>query len=332
MPRAAGRQTSAYPARPTPPTPTPTETATPTSTPTAPKPSGPLLESLLTESWWLPNTNAISVTVVAAWQPLGAASQADSYLDLTGNGHNITTGVEPTWTAAAGWTFNGSKYLITDIVHDATNLHSVIVDVSTNAAQANNAIGLQTTATLYRLFINFYGTLYYSYSSSSQPSATAGAGVAGDAILAMTTDAIYVDGTWRKSITTAGPATGEYIQIGGDGTERLIGTIRSIAIYKGNLTASQVAEISDNMATPTETPTPTNTPTATATSTPAATPTPSPTPAPGIYTVELPSGGTATVEASATAGQLALAIVLGGLTLLVLFGELRTIANLVANK
>jgi hypothetical protein len=45
---------------------------------------------------------------IAVWQPKGAASLADSYLDLSGNEHHATPVVAPAFTAE-GWVFDGSS-------------------------------------------------------------------------------------------------------------------------------------------------------------------------------------------------------------------------------
>lgn len=310
------------------PTPTPTETATPTSTPTAPKPSGPLLESILEASWWLPSSG--NATPVAVYQPLGATSQAASYTDLSGNGYHITTGVEPTWASATGWTFNGTNHLITGVIPNSD--YSVLVRFSDGIAGARALFG---TA------VGMVWLIYYDYNKGSAYLVNVGTLTTTPAlggVFGMAGKTGYYNGSALGSTGGAfGTATGGiYLGAynnGGTPNARYIGKIQLVAIYSNTLNATDVAEISGNMAAVTDaTATPTNTATATPTETPAVTPTPSPTPAPGLYTVELPSGNTATVEASATAGQLLAAIALGSITLIVLFGELKTIANLVANK
>lgn len=59
---------------------------------------------------WLTN-------VVAVYQPVGAASLAASYVNIVNPGtYNAAAGVDPTWSASTGWTFNGTtQYLTTGI-------------------------------------------------------------------------------------------------------------------------------------------------------------------------------------------------------------------------
>lgn len=63
--------------------------------------------------WWV----VPGKTCVAAYQPIGAASLAASYVNLANPGtYDAAPGVAPTWASATGWTFNGStQYLTTGI-------------------------------------------------------------------------------------------------------------------------------------------------------------------------------------------------------------------------
>jgi hypothetical protein len=56
--------------------------------------------------WW---TLGNTITAVGAWAAKGAASQADSYINLANPGtSNLTTPNAPTWDTSDGWTFGGS--------------------------------------------------------------------------------------------------------------------------------------------------------------------------------------------------------------------------------
>ena len=63
--------------------------------------------------WYDPNNEGLSVW--AAWQADGAASLDASYVDLSRNGHNLSTSVAPAWDAVNGWTFTpaNGEYLDT---------------------------------------------------------------------------------------------------------------------------------------------------------------------------------------------------------------------------
>ena len=74
--------------------------------------------------WWL----AAGVTPVAAYAPKGAASLAASYINLANPGTlDAAPGVAPTWSAASGWSFNGStQYLTTGIIPTTNQAYSSI--------------------------------------------------------------------------------------------------------------------------------------------------------------------------------------------------------------
>lgn len=56
--------------------------------------------------WWDPT--GAGLCIWAAYQPIGAASLAASYVDQSGNGNNCGPGVAPAWDAVNGWRFNGT--------------------------------------------------------------------------------------------------------------------------------------------------------------------------------------------------------------------------------
>lgn len=285
-------------------------------------------------NWWEPASG--TYTVVGAWQAVCAANLAGSYTDLSGNGNDLSVGSAPGWAALTGWAWNGSAWLSTGITAGqaytlATHGQSVVYGGIIGSTTAGGLQLLTKSGRLWRAV---------GFTNMSAPT--------NNLILAGNT--VYRNGVTDVSINlTATPAVAYIGALNNNGTPYsavTAGNTWAAAAYSTTLNGTQVAELATQMApldgtcqptptptaTATPTETPTNTPTATPTETPAVTPTPSPTPAPGLYTVELPSGNTATVEASATAGQLLAAIALGSITLIVLFGELKTIANLVANK
>lgn len=71
-------------------------------------------------AWWLAG-GIDSANVVAAYQAKGAASYADSKVNLGGNPtYNAREGAAPAWDALVGWTMNGNKWLETGILPTAT--------------------------------------------------------------------------------------------------------------------------------------------------------------------------------------------------------------------
>lgn len=70
-------------------------------------------------------------TVIAAWQPKGAASLSDSYVNIANPGtHDLTVGNAPNWDAVNGqkYTAASSHYLKTGIIPTANT--SVIIRIS----------------------------------------------------------------------------------------------------------------------------------------------------------------------------------------------------------
>jgi len=77
-------------------------------------------------NWWDPNGDGLCIW--AAYQPKGAASYAASLTDLSGNGNDASTGVQPDWDAVNGWKFNGSThYLTTTFVPQNDQSQSMII-------------------------------------------------------------------------------------------------------------------------------------------------------------------------------------------------------------
>ena len=65
--------------------------------------------------WWQIGDNV----VVAAYQPLGAADLADSYINLANPGtFDAAPGVAPTWAAGTGWQGDATRHLTTGIIPD----------------------------------------------------------------------------------------------------------------------------------------------------------------------------------------------------------------------
>jgi hypothetical protein len=69
----------------------------------------------MANGWW--NNNGAIAGCVAAYQPIGAADLAASYVNLFNPGtNNAAPGTAPTWDVTDGWIFGGTNYLNTGIV------------------------------------------------------------------------------------------------------------------------------------------------------------------------------------------------------------------------
>jgi len=200
--------------------------------------------------WWDPNGDGLCIW--AAYQPKGAANQAASYTDLSGNGNNAGVGVAPTWDAVNGWVFNGAnQYLTTTFVPQNDQSQSVIVQFTGAAAQGCLAgmydLGTNSAFRVYGVWV-VAATLRYANGVSinvAPPLAAGNLGVAGNAGYRNGVADGGAIGAW------AGP-TVVPLYIGcvnqGGPTHYFDGEIQALAIYDCTLTAPQMAAVAAAMA------------------------------------------------------------------------------------
>jgi len=193
---------------------------------------------------------------VAAYQPKGAASLADSYTDLTGNGNDAAPGVAPAWDATNGWKFNGSThYLDTGIVVSSGTWSALCQFTSyTSSGDYHDLFGAYGGSGDNFAILPYYdagGSVRYLYGVGAQrleaaPPLTAGnLGIVGGL------------GGFRNGISDGAIATGNppslsiYLaaehKIGEVGNFAAV-YIQAWAIYNNALTAAQVAAVAAAMA------------------------------------------------------------------------------------
>lgn len=196
----------------------------------------------MASGWW-DNDGAIS-GCLAAWQPIGAASLAASYVNLANPGTNdASPGTAPTFGAATGWTFNGStQYLNTGLTPGAGS--SCIARVTVSAAQNGLAIGH---------FLS-WGVGYWNggggpiyVAGNFRFGATPG-GFPFNAVLAHSGAQGYRDGVADGIFLVSGGAGGA-IALGSGGTTNapFLGIIQAAAVYSGSLTLAQVQTLTTLM-------------------------------------------------------------------------------------
>ena len=202
-------------------------------------------------NWWEPSTG--SYTVVAAYQAKGAASLAASYVNLANPGtYDAAPGTAPAFDTSTGWTFNGTtnnRYLTTGIIPNSS--YTVLIrfsNVTTAGALIGTSSGEFGEAPLYVLRQetanrNWYNNGDYYQSSTWSSGVMCAAG-----------KTAYKDGTSQGTIS-GGSNTYSYqftigarnmINLGRD--QYFGGDIQAVAIYSTTLDATQVAEITTNMA------------------------------------------------------------------------------------
>ena len=198
-------------------------------------------------NWWEPTTG--SYTVVAAYQAKGAASLAASYVNLANPGTNdLTVGTAPTFDTSTGWTFNGSSnYLKTGVIPNSD--YTVFVRFSSGSGcligTTSTAFGEAPIFALRQFPAdrNWYnnGDRYQGNTWTSGVMCTAG-------------KVAYRDGTSQGSISGGSNTWSYQFTVGarnlinGGCDQYLTGNIQAVAIYSTTLDATQVAEITTNMA------------------------------------------------------------------------------------
>lgn len=96
--------------------------------------------------WWEPD---YGMEPVAIWQPKGAASLADSYIDLSGSGNDAFPGVAPSWATDTGWTFTGTEWLDTPLVPSLTNQYMTMMIYIYRAENDSIGVGVGGMSGLY---------------------------------------------------------------------------------------------------------------------------------------------------------------------------------------
>jgi hypothetical protein len=183
---------------------------------------------------------------VAVYQPIGADSLADSYVNLANPGtYDATPGVAPTWDAVNGWTFNGSTQYLDSGVVPATN-YSMLIRYSNSIATSGYCyvLGIYEAPTK-RFYIGsiadndkvIYGNGQYLFVSPKLESG----------VLGMAGNQGYRNGIADgAAISTGGPWTLS-IKIASIGSSNYGVKVQAVAIYNTTLTAAQVAAVTAGM-------------------------------------------------------------------------------------
>ena len=204
--------------------------------------------------WWLYGGINPSVCA-AAYQPLGAADLAASYVNLTGNAaYNAADGTAPTFNAATGWTFNGSsQYLKTGVIIDSYDwgfftrfTDGLTTDVRAIAGARIGASGDKR----FNIFPSLSGVTYYSNGAAlaiAASSFTYG-------VLGLSKNHGYANGVAVAGTIGTGTAIANIENyIGGvniDGTASYLwaGKVQAHVIYNAEITAVQALAVSTAMA------------------------------------------------------------------------------------
>ena len=199
-------------------------------------------------------TAPAGTTCVAAYDAVGAASLADSYVNEANPGTNdAAPGVAPTWAVGTGWTFNGTtQYLTTGVVPVNNQTWSIIVRFSSLTQGSSVICGMRLNGApgYFRIIPRFTDNNVY-YGNGNQVAVTS----------SLTSGVLAVGGTqgYRNgvaegaAIAAGGGAFSGAVYIGA-GNQEGVGAvsftataIQALAIYSGTLSASDVATITTAM-------------------------------------------------------------------------------------
>lgn len=198
---------------------------------------------------------------IAVYLPKGAASLADSYVNLANPGtYNLAPGAAPAFDTATGWTFDGASQYLECGASAALKPYSVIARVKyVNTGTTYPAIVGASNNGGWEVRLNSGGTPS-GFQLLRQGVAVIG-GTSGttlgqniDYVLAVTYGSsgafvIYIDGIDSGSGTNNVTPTASTMKVGlAFGTDFWKGEIKSIAIYNAELTGAQVAAIGAEMA------------------------------------------------------------------------------------
>jgi hypothetical protein len=208
--------------------------------------------SVAEEDWWNDWYTIAGQTCVAAYQAIGAPSQADSYTDLTGNGKDLQAfGTAPGWSSSNGWEFSGSQAL--EIATGTINPdedYSVLVRFSNLTANQGQAAFLGVFSgdrwawfpsdAIGRIAVYRGSDSYFNYTDPSS-------GVQGIVGLDFYRDKNNIDTSADTAYTTIYD-----MAIGGARTTSTIAYkisayIQAIAFYSTTLSSSDVSDLTDAM-------------------------------------------------------------------------------------
>ena len=197
------------------------------------------------------------VNCVAAYQPIGAADLASSYINLANPGtYDAAPGTAPSFAAATGWTFNGTdQYLNSGVVPSLNpNSWSALVRFSDYGASVRWLFGIKQSESPWGSFAIKCSTSAHTciYAKADAESPQAPEILSG--VLGMNATKGFRNGVYDRDLIVSTVANANPIYIGAacklDNTPIyfLNGKIQALAIYSIGITDAQMTAISIAMA------------------------------------------------------------------------------------
>jgi hypothetical protein len=122
---------------------------------------------------------------VAAYQPIGAASLAASYVNLANPGtYDAAPGVAPTWASATGWGFNGfTQYLKSGVIPENNQTWAMLVRIANGVSPSGIRVIAGSRGALPEYYFEVWhgdaNVIYYGNGAEKAGSASITSGVLG---------------------------------------------------------------------------------------------------------------------------------------------------------
>jgi len=215
-------------------------------------------------AWWLTDTINNADDVLFAYQAVGAASYADSLVNLSNPGTNdLTTLSAPDWSASRGWIFDGvSEYLDTGVVPDGDLTVVWAAHIPWGYSSANSPWGSDAYMLEGQIAGRFDYRYYAAYGVSTHPSGTMAlamhkinTGDLDDDTLRSYRSGV-MDGQLGDAVPTGTLVNSDYSMLfgarnsGGSPTNFYnvgVGGFMAYALYQRSLTLTELQEVSQKL-------------------------------------------------------------------------------------
>jgi len=207
-------------------------------------------------NWWQEG-GILGTNVVAAYQPKGASSLANSYINIANPGtHDLTTTAAPVWNAENGWGGNGiSTYLDTGILFDS--LYSSVMrfsDLVPDMTSSSVLLGTYSSGRRFQIGLGYIESDYMAYSWGGTTLNVAP--FLNSGTVASTPNKAYrdgildanINGVWTPGVNPVSLYLLAYHNVmAGGAVANVEANVQSSAIYNSELTPDQVLAIHNAM-------------------------------------------------------------------------------------